>query len=80
MTHPLRRLGEGDADTLAAITGSVSQARWGVPKAIREQSLAIAARCFPGQAGTVAEFEVKLAVFDDYMAFWPADLTVNKFS
>ena len=49
----------GDADTLAAITGSVSQALWGVPKAIREQSLAIAARCYPGMECTVAEFEAK---------------------
>ena len=57
MTHPLRRLGEGDADTLAAITGSVSQALWGVPKAIHVQSLAISAGCYPGMEGTLAEFE-----------------------
>ena len=56
---PLCRLGEGDADTLAAITGSVSQALWGVPRAIREQSLAIAARCYPGMERTVADFEAK---------------------
>jgi ADP-ribosylglycohydrolase len=49
----------GDADNLAAITGSVSQALWGVPKAIRERSLAIAARCYPGMERTVAEFETK---------------------
>ncbi|MCX8488332.1 MAG: ADP-ribosylglycohydrolase family protein [Opitutales bacterium] len=49
----------GDADTLAAITGSVSQALWGVPRAIREQSLAIAARCYPGLERTVAEFEAR---------------------
>ena len=49
----------GDADTLAAITGSISQALWGVPRAIREQSLAIAARCYPGMERTVAEFEAK---------------------
>ena len=49
----------GDADTLAAITGSISQALWGLPKAIREQSLAIAARCYPGMERTVAEFEAK---------------------
>jgi ADP-ribosylglycohydrolase len=49
----------GDADTLAAITGSISQALWGVPKGIREQSLAIAARCYPGMELTVAEFEAK---------------------
>ena len=49
----------GDADTLAAITRSISQALWGVPRAIREQSLAIAARCYPGMEHTVAEFEAK---------------------
>jgi type I restriction enzyme M protein len=49
----------GDADTLAAITGSVSQALWGVPRAIREQSLTIAARCYPGMELTLAEFEAK---------------------
>ena len=49
----------GDADTLAAITGSISQALWGVPTAIREQSLAIAARCYPGMELSVAEFEAK---------------------
>ena len=53
----------GDADTLAAITGSISQALWGVPRAIREQSLAIAARCYPGMEGTVAEFEAKFGGF-----------------
>lgn len=56
---PLCRLDEGDADTLAAITRSISQALWGVPRAIREQSLAIAARCYPGMERTVAEFEAK---------------------
>ena len=49
----------GDADTLAAITGSISQALWGVPGAIREQSLAVAARCYLGMERTVAEFEAK---------------------
>ncbi|MFM7742422.1 MAG: ADP-ribosylglycohydrolase family protein [Verrucomicrobiota bacterium] len=49
----------GDADTLAAITGSISQALWGVPKAIREESLAIAARYYPGMEQTVAEFEAR---------------------
>ncbi len=49
----------GDADTLAAIIGSVSQAFWGVPGAIREQSQAIAARCYPGLERTVAEFEAR---------------------
>ena len=53
----------GDADTLAAITGSVSQALWGLPKAIREQSLAIAARCYPGMERTVAEFEARFGGF-----------------
>lgn len=49
----------GDADTLAAITGSISQALWGIPLPIREQALAIAARCYPGMERTVAEFEAK---------------------
>ena len=49
----------GDADTLAAITGSVSQALWGVPRAIREESLTIAAHCYPGMERTVAEFEAR---------------------
>ena len=53
----------GDADTLAAITGSVSQALWGMPKAIREQALAIAGRCYPGMERTVAEFEAKFGGF-----------------
>ncbi|MEY3110291.1 MAG: hypothetical protein RL079_976 [Verrucomicrobiota bacterium] len=48
-----------DADTLAAINGSVSQALWGLPRAIHEQSLAIAARCYPRMERTVAEFEAK---------------------
>ena len=47
----------GEADNLAAITGSVSQALWGAPRAIREQSLAIAARCFPRMERAVAESE-----------------------
>jgi len=49
----------GDADTLAAITGSVSQALWGLPKGIRDQSLGIAARCYPGLERTIAEFEAR---------------------
>lgn len=53
----------GDADTLAAITGSISQALWGLTKGIREQSLAIAARCYPGMERTVAEFEAKFGGF-----------------
>lgn len=53
----------GDADTLAAITGSISQALWGVPGPIREQSLAIAARCYPGMERTVAAFEAKFGGF-----------------
>ena len=56
---PLCRQGEGDADNLAAIIGSVCQALWGVPGAIREQSLAIAARGCPGMERTVADFEAK---------------------
>jgi ADP-ribosylglycohydrolase len=53
----------GDADTLAAITGSISQALWGLPKAIREQSLSITARCYPGMERTVAEFEARFGGF-----------------
>ena len=53
----------GDADTLAAITGSISHALWGLPKGIREQSLAIAARCYPGMERTVAEFETNFGGF-----------------
>ena len=49
----------GDADTLGAITGSVSQALWGIPKAIRDESLAIAGRCYPGLDVTVREFEAR---------------------
>ena len=49
----------GDADTLAAITGSISQALWGLPQGIRTESLAIAARCYPGMEATLAEFEAK---------------------
>ena len=29
----------GDSDTLAAITGSMAEAKWGVPDAIREEAL-----------------------------------------
>ncbi len=56
---PLCRQGEGDADNLAAIIGSVCQALWGVPGAIREQSPDVAARCYPGMERTVSEFEAK---------------------
>ena len=66
----------GDADNLAAITGSVSQALWGLPRAIRELSLAIArgwSAPWPSLRPSSADIEV-------YMAFWPDGLTVNKFS
>jgi ADP-ribosylglycohydrolase len=53
----------GDADTLAAITGSISQALWGLPEPIRRHSLAIAARCYPGLERTVAEFEARFGGF-----------------
>jgi len=49
----------GDADTLGAITGSVSQALWGIPQAIRNESLAIAGRCYPGLDVAVREFEAR---------------------
>jgi type I restriction enzyme M protein len=29
----------GDSDTLAAITGSIAEAKWGVPEGIREEAL-----------------------------------------
>ena len=47
----------GDADTLAAITGSISQALWGVPAAIRHRSLGLCARYYPGMEVTLREFE-----------------------
>ena len=31
----------GDSDTLAAITGSIAEAKWGVPEEIREMALGI---------------------------------------
>ncbi len=52
-----------DADTLAAITGSTSQVLRGLPNPIREQSLAISARCYPGLERAVAEFEARFGGF-----------------
>ena len=49
----------GDADTLAAITGSISQALWGVPAAIRHRSLDLCARYYPGMEVTLREFEAR---------------------
>jgi len=49
----------GDADTLAAIAGSVSQALWGIPEGIRARALAIAGRCYPGMDKVVHEFEAR---------------------
>lgn len=49
----------GDADTLAAIAGSVSQALWGIPKPIRTQALAVAGRCYPGMDQVVRDFEAR---------------------
>ena len=49
----------GDADTLAAITGSVSEALWGIPADIRQRSLAIAGQCYPGLEACVGTFEKK---------------------
>jgi hypothetical protein len=70
----------GDADNPAAIIGSVCQALWGVPRAIREQSLAIAARGNPGWSLPRPISRPSLGDIDDYMVFWPSGLTVNKFS
>ncbi len=49
----------GDADTLAAITGSVSEALWGIPADIRQRSLAIAGQSYPGLETCVGMFEQK---------------------
>lgn len=50
---------KGDADTLAAITGSVSQALHGIPATIRARALSIAAKCYPGMDRVVADFEAR---------------------
>ncbi len=44
----------GDADTLAAITGAIAEAEYGVPETIKEQALE---RLHPLLAGAVAQFE-----------------------
>jgi hypothetical protein len=49
----------GDADTLSAITGSVSEALWGIPADIRQRSLAIAGQSYPGLETCVGTFEQK---------------------
>lgn len=49
----------GDADTLAAIAGSVSQALWGIPPPIRAQALDIARTCYPGMEKVVFDFEAR---------------------
>lgn len=49
----------GDADTLAAIAGSVSQALWGIPDSIRARAFAIAAACYPGMEEVVRDFEAR---------------------
>lgn len=49
----------GDADTLAAIAGSVGQALWGIPDAIRTQALAVLGACYPGAEQVVGEFEAR---------------------
>lgn len=49
----------GDADTLAAIAGSVSQVLWGIPDGIRERALSIAGRCYPGMDKVVLDFEAR---------------------
>ena len=55
--------GGGDANNLATITGSLSQALQGAPKAIREQSLVTVAGCSRGMERTAAEFEAKLGEY-----------------
>lgn len=49
----------GDADTLAAIAGSVSQALWGIPGPIRSRALSIAGTCYPGMEQVVHDFEAR---------------------
>jgi ADP-ribosylglycohydrolase family protein len=46
----------GDSDTLAAITGSIAEAYYGIPASMREHALAILPRCI---AETLLTFESK---------------------
>lgn len=46
----------GDSDTLAAITGSVAEAYYGVPKSIRERAVTFLDECL---LGVLHEFEMK---------------------
>ena len=49
----------GDADTLAAIAGSISQALWGIPTTIRTPALKLAKKYYPWIATTTRKFENK---------------------
>lgn len=49
----------GDADTLAAIAGSISQALWGIPTTIRTPALTLAKKYYPWIATTTRKFEKK---------------------
>ena len=49
----------GDADTLAAIAGSVSQALHGIPEHVRQPTVRLAHRYYPWIGATVAEFEAR---------------------
>ena len=47
----------GDADTLGAIAGAVSQALHGIPEPIRQPAVGIAHRYYPWIGSTLTEFE-----------------------
>ena len=49
----------GDADTLGAIAGSISQALWGIPSTIRTPALTLAKKYYPWIATTTRKFENK---------------------
>jgi len=49
----------GDADTLGAITGSVSQALHGIPETIRQPAVRLAHRYYPWIGATLVEFEAR---------------------
>jgi ADP-ribosylglycohydrolase len=49
----------GDADTLGAIAGSISQALWGIPLTIRTPALTLAKKYYPWIATTTRKFENK---------------------
>ena len=70
----------GDADTLAAITGSISQALWGVPRPSGSNPWPSPPGATPDWSGPWPNSRPGSADIELYMAFWPAGLTVNKFS